>query len=75
MFTKQIIFGAGLHNYLKPFVHALEQPVAKRLPGWGGSKHQSRVARPAAGSTIVVFFVGWLFLEERHFAVKRTFVA
>ena len=41
MFTKYIIFVAGLHNNIEPFVHALEQPVAKRLPGWGGSKHQS----------------------------------
>jgi hypothetical protein len=39
------------------------------LLGWGGSKHQSRAARPAAGSTMVVFFVGWLFLEERFFVV------
>jgi hypothetical protein len=69
MFTKYIICVAGLHNYIKPFVHAFEQPVAKRLPGWGGSKHQSPPPRPAAGSTVVVFFVEWLYLEERHFVV------
>jgi hypothetical protein len=65
-----IFFLAALLNELDPSNAALDQPLPQSFPGVKRlSKHQSHVARPATGSTVVVFFVGWLFLEERCFVV------
>ena len=52
---------------MKPRHTALGQPLQRRLPGWGGTKRNSHAAGPATGSTIGVFFVGWLFFRREVF--------
>ena len=44
MFTKKNYFLADLHNYTTPFVSALGNTIAKRLPQGGGYKYHSHAA-------------------------------
>ena len=42
-------------------------PFRRGSQGWGGSKHQSRAVRPVTGSTMVLFFLGWLLFRIEVF--------
>ncbi len=45
-FTKLIIFLAGLNNWIKSFICALNQPIAKRFLGGAAIYYNSHAARP-----------------------------